>query len=130
MIKVDINIEEDIVKARQEARKFAKNMGFGIIDQTRITTAVSELARNIYTYAKKGEVYIEKIDKNNDSGIKITFKDEGPGIEDIELALQDGYSTSNSLGKGLPGAKRLVDVLEAHSEPEKGTTIVIIRWLE
>ncbi len=128
MTVILIKDETDIVKARAAARDIALKMTFGIVDQTRISTAVSELARNIYTYAGEGEVRIEEL-TNPHVGIRITFTDKGPGIADLELALKDGWSTSGSMGKGLPGAKRLCDFMDIKTTPGKGTTIVIEKWL-
>src|SRR5690606_41181931 len=91
---ISIYTEKDIVKARQEGRDLAKKVGFGVIDQARITTAVSELARNIYIHAKNGKIVIEVIDEGEKRGLKIIAKDHGPGIKDIRAALEDGYSTS------------------------------------
>jgi serine/threonine-protein kinase RsbT len=125
---IPINEESDIVHARNEAKEFAKKLGFGLVDQTRISTAVSELARNVYTYAGKGEVTIQEL-SNPHRGIRIEFKDEGPGIEDVELAMQDGWSSSRSMGKGLPGSKRLVDFMEINTKPGSGTLIIIEKWL-
>lgn len=126
---VEIVTESDIVRARSTAKSMAAELGFGLVDQTRISTAVSELARNIFTYAGKGEVRIEE-DCSPRRGIKITFTDVGPGIEDVELALSDGYSTAGSMGKGLPGAKRLMDRLEIKSETGNGTIVVAEKWLD
>ncbi|MBN2378564.1 anti-sigma regulatory factor [candidate division WOR-3 bacterium] len=129
MSKVQIKEESDIVKARSVAKEMARDLGFGLVDQTRISTAVSELARNIFAYAGEGEVYIET-DWDHRKGIRITFTDQGPGIEDIDLALQDGFSTAGSMGKGLPGAKRLMDRLNIQTKPGEGTRIIIEKWLD
>lgn len=128
MTVVPIKEESDIVKARVAAKQVAADMGFGLVDQTRISTAVSELARNVFVYAGEGEVRIEELE-NPHRGIRITFTDQGPGIDDIELALTDGWSTVDSMGKGLPGAKRLMSNLEIVSEPGKGTTVIVEKWL-
>lgn len=128
MTVISIKEEADIVRARTTAKIKAEEMGFGLVDQTRISTAVSELARNIYAYAGEGEVRIE-VDCNPHQGLRISFIDQGPGIEDIELAMTDGFSTQGSMGKGLPGAKRLSDRMEVHSQPGKGTTVIIEKWL-
>ncbi|MBN2381004.1 anti-sigma regulatory factor [candidate division WOR-3 bacterium] len=125
---VRIKEERDIVVARSAAKKIAQEMGFGLVDQTRISTAVSELARNIYLYAGQGEVHIEA-DCNPRSGLRITFTDQGPGIADIKLAMTDGWSSVKSMGKGLPGAARLSDHMEIQSELGKGTTVIIEKWL-
>ncbi|MDD3323018.1 MAG: anti-sigma regulatory factor [Paludibacter sp.] len=123
-----LKTEFDIVKARQIVRQFAKEAGMGIVDQTRITTAVSELFRNMYMYGGGGEVLVESgiIDENN--ALIITCIDKGPGIEDIDLAMTDGFSSGQGMGYGLPGAKRLVDRFEMTSEVNKGTTIRVMKW--
>jgi len=125
---IEIVSEETIVDARIKARELARGMGFGIVDQTRIATAVSELARNIYNYAGKGMITIFSLDAGR-KGLRIVFEDAGPGIADIELAMTDGYSINKSLGLGLPGSKRLVDDFEIESEPGKGTKVTITKWL-
>ncbi|KWW12656.1 MULTISPECIES: anti-sigma regulatory factor [Peribacillus] len=126
---VKIINEWDIVAARQLGRNVAKELGFGTVDQARITTAISELARNIYLYAGQGSVSIEKLNQNGKSGLKIIAEDQGPGIEDIRRVMEDGYTTSGGLGAGLPGAKRLMDEFDIESTPGEGTTIVATKWL-
>lgn len=121
--KCSIESELDIVKARQSVRQYAKNEGMGIVDQTRITTAVSELFRNMYMYASGGIVLIEKGIIDGKSTLIITCTDHGPGIEDLELVMTDGYTSGQGMGYGLPGAKRLVDRFEIYSEVNKGTTL-------
>jgi len=125
---VEILHEKDIVIARQKAREFAKDMGFGLVDQTRIVTAVSELSRNIFKYAKSGKVIFESVENSKNAGISISFIDKGPGIESIENAMKEGFSTDKGMGLGLPGAKKLMDYFKISSEIEKGTTVVIIKW--
>jgi len=125
---IEIASVEGIVTARQKVRELASNMGFSTVDQTRIATAVSELARNIYQYAGKGMVTVLSLEGDR-RGIKIVCQDDGPGIADIELAMTDGYSTAKSLGLGLPGAKRLVDEFHIESDSGKGTKITITKWL-
>jgi len=124
-----INGSEDIILVRQHAREMAIKLGFGLADQVRITAAVSELSRNIYLYARTGRVLIKALSDGNKEGIEIITEDKGPGIPDIELAIQDGYSTSQSLGRGLPGVKRLMDEFEIKSEVLKGTTVTVRKWL-
>jgi serine/threonine-protein kinase RsbT len=124
-----INESEDIVLARQYAREMAIRLGFGLADQARITAAVSELSRNVYLYARTGRVLIKDLSDDDKKGIEITTEDKGPGIPDIELAMQDGYSTSQGLGRGLPGAKRLMDEFEIKSKVLKGTTVTVRKWL-
>ena len=125
---IEIASEEGIIVARQKVRELASNMGFRIVDQTRIATAVSELARNIQRFAGKGVVTIFSI-QGDRKGIKIVCEDDGPGIADIEMAMTDGYSTTKSLGLGLPGAKRLMDEFQIESEVGKGTKVTITKWL-
>lgn len=126
---VPIRSDLDIVTARVEGRELAKELGFGVIDQARIATAISELTRNIVQYAEQGEATMRPVEAGGRVGIEIICEDEGPGIPDIELAMQDGYSTSTSLGMGMPGAKRLMDEFEIESEIGVGTTIIVRRWL-
>ncbi|AZV61687.1 anti-sigma regulatory factor [Peribacillus frigoritolerans] len=126
---VKIINEWDIVAARQLGRNVAKELGFGTVDQARITTAISELARNIYLYAGQGSVSIEKLNRNGKSGLKIIAEDQGPGIEDIRRVMEDGYTTSGGLGAGLPGAKRLMDDFDIESIPGEGTKIIATKWL-
>jgi len=126
---VKIINEWDIVAARQLGRNVAKELGFGTVDQARITTAISELARNIYLYAGQGSVSIEKLNINGKSGLKIIAEDQGPGIEDIRRVMEDGYTTSGGLGAGLPGAKRLMDDFDISSSVGEGTNIQAVKWL-
>lgn len=126
---VEIITEWDIVAARQLGRNEAKEIGFGAVDQARITTAISELARNIYLYARAGEVTIERISEGVKVGIRITAADKGPGINNIKKVMEDGYSTSGGLGAGLPGVKRLMDTMDIQSSIEKGTIIIIEKWV-
>ena len=116
------------MKARQIVREFAKMEGMGIVDQTRITTAVSELFRNMFSYASGGEVLIEKGIVEGKNTLIITCIDSGPGIENLELAMTDGYTSGGGMGYGLPGAKRLVDKFEIFSELNKGTTVRVMKW--
>ena len=126
---VEIVTEWDIVAVRQFGRNEAKEIGFGTVDQARITTAISELARNIYLYAKLGEIEIERLRDGTRKGIAIVAKDQGPGIQDIRQVMEDGYSTSGGLGAGLPGVKRLMDTIHVDSAVGKGTTIRAEKWL-
>lgn len=126
---VKIINEWDIVAARQLGRNVAKELGFGTVDQARITTAISELARNIYLYAGQGTVCIDKVFDGGKSGLKIIATDEGPGIQDIRKVMEDGYTTSGGLGAGLPGVKRLTDEFDIDSVPGKGTKIYATKWL-
>jgi serine/threonine-protein kinase RsbT len=128
MIRVPINSDNDIVAARQKGRTLARSLGFSETDSTLIATAISELARNIVTYAKKGEVRIRAEKGPSRRGILVVAKDKGTGISNIKLALQDGFSTSGSLGLGLPGVKRLVDEFEITSGDGRGTVVTIRKW--
>ncbi|MEH7374263.1 MULTISPECIES: anti-sigma regulatory factor [Bacillaceae] len=125
---VKIFNEWDIVAARQLGRNIAKELEFGTVDQARITTAISELARNIYLYAGQGEIRIERIDGRDKRGIKVIAADNGPGIQDIRKVMEDGYSTSGGLGAGLPGVKRLMDEFDITSSLEEGTIIKTVKW--
>ncbi|WP_430788628.1 anti-sigma regulatory factor [Virgibacillus flavescens] len=125
---VNINKEWDIVGARQVGRDIAKKIGFGTVDQARIATAISELARNIYLYAGHGKICFEVMDTINQKGICMIAIDAGPGIEDISQVMQDGYTTSGGLGAGLPGVKRLMDDFDIKSEFGKGTEIRATKW--
>jgi serine/threonine-protein kinase RsbT len=126
---VPIRSDLDIVTARVEGRELAKELGFGVIDQARIATAISELTRNIVQYAELGEAIMRPVEVGGRVGLEIICQDEGPGIPDIDLAMQDGFSTSTSLGMGMPGAKRLMDEFEIESEMGIGTTVIIRKWL-
>ncbi|WP_213367863.1 anti-sigma regulatory factor [Mesobacillus boroniphilus] len=127
-IIININNEFDIVLARQKGREISKELQFGGVDQARITTAISELARNIYLYAGSGQVTIDVLEDNGRRGIQISAADNGPGIKDIRMVLQDGFSTSGGLGAGLPGVKRLMDSFDIDSMPGTGTKITITKW--
>lgn len=127
--KVDITSESDIVQVRTTVREKAIGIGFGITDVTRIVTAASELARNVYRFAESGVMYFEILDEGGRKGIELRFEDTGPGIENIDLAMEEGYTTGNGLGLGLSGTRRLMDEMEIHSEVDKGTTIRVVKWL-
>jgi serine/threonine-protein kinase RsbT len=126
---VKIITEWDIVAARQLGRNVAKELGFGVVDQARITTAISELARNIYLYAGQGQICIEQISEYNKKGLKIIAIDNGPGIPDIRKVMEDGFSTSGGLGAGLPGVKRLMDEFSINTVLGEGTDIQAVKWL-
>lgn len=123
-----IRSDLDIVIARTLARDTAKQLGFGAIDQARIATAVSELARNVFLYAGTGTVTVNDVERLGRKGIEIICEDQGPGIPDINLVMQDGYSTSRGMGMGLPGAKRLMDDFEIRSQDNVGTKITCRKW--
>src|SRR5690554_1487425 len=125
---IPIKKEWDIVGARQYGRDLAKKIGFGSVDQARIATSISELARNVYLYAKNGRIYFDILDEIDRKGIKIVAVDDGPGIDDIGKVMEDGYSTANGLGAGLPGVKRLMDYFTIESDMGKGTKVTIIKW--
>src|SRR5919106_2812692 len=126
--EVCINSESDIVTARKIIRDIALAAGFGVTDVTRIVTAASELTRNVFRYAGSGVLYWQKLSTGNHIGIELTFEDHGPGIPDIEQAMEMGYTTSGGLGLGLPGAKRLMDEMDIESEVGKGTRITVKKW--
>jgi serine/threonine-protein kinase RsbT len=127
-VRIHIASEADIVTARQLGRKLAADGGFSSTDQTLIATAISELARNIVEYARHGEITLSALERQGHRGVKVIARDEGPGIADIRLAMQDGYSTGNSLGMGLPGVRRLMDDFDLVSTPGKGTTVTLHKW--
>lgn len=126
---VNIHKEWDIVGARQLGREMAKELGFGTVDQARIATAVSELARNIYLYAEQGQICFEIIDTIDRRGLCMIAVDSGPGIADISQVMQDGFTTSGGLGAGLPGVKRLMDEFDIRSEVGEGTKIKATKWI-
>ena len=128
VITVSISSDQDIVQARQKGRALAMEMGFGSGDATLIATAISELARNIVSYARRGLITLKIVDGGNRYGLSIIASDNGPGISDIRQALRDGFSTSGSLGIGLPGVKRLMDEFEISSKPGQGTTVTVKKW--
>jgi serine/threonine-protein kinase RsbT len=127
-IQVAINSDQDIVSARQKGRQMAAELGFSAGDATLIATAISELARNIVSYARKGEITLKMVNGSNRQGISVIATDEGPGITDLHQALRDGFSTSGSLGLGLPGVRRLMDEFEITSQPGRGTKVVVKKW--
>jgi serine/threonine-protein kinase RsbT len=126
---VRVEREVDIVVARQKGRELASAIGFSGTDQTLLATAISELARNIVSYAGTGDVALGEITEGGRRGIVVVARDEGPGIADTDLALRDGFSTGNSLGVGLPGTRRIVDEFEIESTPGAGTTVTLKKWL-
>jgi serine/threonine-protein kinase RsbT len=126
--ELHIRVSEDVVRVRQEVRARAAEIGFGLVDQTKIVTAASELARNTLDYGGGGVVQIEVMQNGPRRGVRLIFEDEGPGIPDIELALTDGYTTGRGLGLGLSGSKRLSNEFEIRSVVGKGTRVSIARW--
>ena len=127
-VRVAIRTDADVVTARQEARAMGAGLGFSSTDLTLLATAISEVARNITTYAGEGEVALRVLNHGGRKGIEVVASDKGPGIEDVELAMQDGYTTGNGLGLGLPGTRRLVDDFELDTEPGAGTRIRMVKW--
>jgi serine/threonine-protein kinase RsbT len=127
---VRIASEADLIHVRQVLRVQADRVGLGLVDQTKLVTAGSELARNILTHASgaRGELRVEELSAAGRPGVRATFTDAGPGIEDLEAALTDGFSTRGGLGLGLPGSRRLVDEMRIVSAAGTGTTVVIVKW--
>lgn len=125
---IPITTDSDIVKARQLGREMAAAGGCGTTDLTMVATAISEIARNILTHAGGGDVELALVDEGGRLCLVITARDDGPGIEDLERALQDGFTTGDGLGLGLPGARRLMDEFVVTSEPGRGTTVVMRKW--
>ena len=128
--RVDIAGEDDIVRARQRARELARDLGFGPVDQSRIATAVSELARNVVRYAtdRRGQALLRSVDAAGRLGLEIVVADNGPGIADIEEAMQAGFTSGRGLGMGLPGARRLMDEMKIESGVGRGTVITVRKW--
>jgi serine/threonine-protein kinase RsbT len=127
--RVTIQSEQDIVAARQRAREIARSLGFGMVDQSRVATAVSEVTRNVVRYAtnSRGETYIRTLSGDR-RGIEIVVADEGPGIDDIDQALREGFTSGAGMGMGLPGSKRLMDELTIDSVLGRGTVITMRKW--
>jgi len=123
-----IEKEQDVVLFRSRVKEYAVKIGMSLINQTKLITAASELVRNMLKYANGGIILIEVLSQGRDSGVRLTFTDDGPGIKDIPLAMKDGYTTGKSLGIGLPGAKRLVSEFDIKSQEGVGTTVSIIKW--
>jgi len=119
---------DDVVRARQMVRNWAVECGFSLVDQTKIITAASELARNTLIYGGGGVLHLERLEERGRRGLRLAFEDEGPGIPDVALAMTDGYTSGNGLGLGLSGAKRLSNEFDLRSTPGEGTTVTITRW--
>ena len=132
VVKVEtmpVDSESQVVAVRQTVRSWAGELGFSLVDQTKIVTAASELARNILDHGGgEGFVHIETLTKGERTGLQVVFEDKGPGIADLELAMKDGYTSGGGLGLGLGGAKRLVNEFQVATRPGEGTRVVIIRW--
>jgi len=127
-VQAQIHSQNDVVIARQLVRRGAQQAGLSLVDQTKIVTAASELARNTLVYGRGGTMTMEVVDAGARSGVRLTFVDQGPGIPNLELALTDGWTSGNGLGMGLPGAKRLVNEFEIESRVGQGTRVSIARW--
>jgi serine/threonine-protein kinase RsbT len=128
-IRVPIGSDADILVARQKGRELAAGIGFGEGDRTVIAAAISEVARNIVRYAQRGEIHLQTTNDGSRRGLIVIARDEGPGIPDVRLALQDGYSTGDGFGLGLPGARRLMDEFTIESRVGTGTTVVMHKWV-
>ena len=126
--RVAVSEDVDVVVARQAGRALAEELGMSSSLQTMVATAISEVARNIVVYADRGEIVISVVENGYRRGVQVVARDEGPGIDDVDLALSDGYSSAGSLGLGLPGARRLMDEFELASSPREGTTVVMRKW--
>ena len=126
---MQVSREQDVVPFRNRVKEHAVKIKMGLVNQTKLITAASELVRNMLRYGNGGQAVIEVVSRGRDNGIRLTFKDKGPGIADIPTAMQDGFSTGKSLGLGLPGTKRLVNEFDIKSEVGIGTTVTIIKWV-
>jgi serine/threonine-protein kinase RsbT len=123
-----IQVAEHVVGARQKVREWAVALGFSLVEQTKLVTAASELARNTLTHGGGGVMRLEVVSNSIRQGLRLTFEDNGPGIPHIELALQDGYTTGAGLGMGLSGSRRLVNEFEIHSQVGEGTRVTVVKW--
>jgi serine/threonine-protein kinase RsbT len=127
--RIAIESDADVVTARQRARELAVGLELTSTDQTLLATAISEVARNITTYATRGEVLLSIVrDTGGRAGIRVVARDQGPGIADVDLAMQDGYTSGGGMGLGLPGARRLVDEFDIETAPSEGTTVTLVKW--
>jgi serine/threonine-protein kinase RsbT len=125
---VPIASSSDVVLARQKVRQWAIEMKFTLVDQTKLVTAASELARNTLDHGKGGQMVIEQVENSIKNGLKLVFEDRGPGISDVNAALRDGFTTGGGMGLGLGGSKRLVNDFQIETEPGKGTRVTVVRW--
>ncbi len=125
---VPIASSSDVVLARQKVRQWAIEMKFTLVDQTKLVTAASELARNALEHGKGGQMVIEQVENSIKNGLKLVFEDRGPGLSDVDAALRDGFTTGGGMGLGLGGSKRLVNDFQIESEPGKGTRVTVVRW--
>lgn len=126
--RLPVTTETDVVLVRQAVRKWAAELGLGLVDQTKVVTAASELARNTLVHGGGGGVLLEGLSEAGRKGLRMTFEDRGPGIADIEMALRDGYTTGGGLGLGLGGARRLVSEFDITSQPGEGTRVTVVKW--
>jgi serine/threonine-protein kinase RsbT len=127
--KLNISGETDVAYAALESKYYAKEIGFSKADQYMISTAVSELARNIFVYAKKGNINLSFLERNSKKGMEVVAEDSGPGIKDIDMAMKDNFSTGGTMGVGLPGTKRSMDDFQIDSQLTKGTKVTIRKWI-
>lgn len=125
---VPLKISSDVVLARQKVRQYAIDLRFSLVDQTKLVTAASELARNALDHGKGGHMTVEEVTAGTKAGLKLTFEDQGPGIPDIDMALKDGFTTGGGMGLGLGGSRRLVNEFAIESAAGKGTKITVVRW--
>ncbi len=125
---LEVRTSGDVVRVRQMVRSWSSEMGFSLVDQTKLVTGASELARNTLDHGRGGRVRLEMVEEDSRKGIRMTFEDEGPGIADLQLALTDGYTTGAGLGLGLSGTRRLMSEFRIQSEPGKGTRVQVARW--
>ena len=123
-----VKTSEDVVNVRTSVRKFASELRFGIVDQTKIVTAASEIARNTLDYGRGGDLVVDAVHNGLKTGLRLTFIDHGPGIRDVEQALTDGFSSGNGMGLGLGGTRRLMDEFNIASKLNEGTTVTITKW--
>jgi serine/threonine-protein kinase RsbT len=126
--RMAIRSQEDVVRVRQVVREWATEMGCSLVDQTKVVTAASELARNTFIHGGGGEVTLEMLEAGGKRGLRLVFEDQGPGIPDVALAMQDGYTTAGGLGLGLSGSKRLLPDFKLESAPGKGTRVTVTKW--
>ena len=126
--RVPIRTPQDVVVVRQRARTLAAGQGLSLVDQTKVVTAASELARNTLEHGKGGEAVLETVENGTRRGVRLTFVDEGPGIPDVNAALRDGFTTGTGMGLGLPGARRLMNEFSIESTPGRGTRVMVARW--
>ncbi len=125
---LEVRTSGDVVRVRQVVRSWSSELGFSLVDQTKLVTGASELARNTMDHGGGGRVRLEIVEEDSRTGIRMTFEDEGPGIPNLQLAMTDGYTTGSGLGLGLSGTRRLMSEFRIHSQPGKGTRVQVVRW--